>query len=76
MTRFWFCGDFGDFFGANESEADLEIREFFALLDGCLLTVVLHVWVFMFGLPIFFSNLIPYDIPFFVLSPISPLRLV
>lgn len=28
------------FFGANESKADLEKKKFFALLDGCLLTVV------------------------------------
>lgn len=41
MTGFLFCGDFGVFFfGANESKADLEKKKFFALLDGCLLTVV------------------------------------
>lgn len=34
---------FWGFFCANESKGDLEIREFFAFLDGCMLTIVLHV---------------------------------
>lgn len=64
MTGFWFCGDLGDFLAANESKADLEIRDFFCsvrwlLANSCVACLSFEVWV-----GVFLTHLISCDIPF------------